>query len=160
MGLGNMPSRSWPLNICSCTGSANNLWNPAVPQPWLYREVQPIYKSPQISATFTPETDFQSPSLFEITKHHKFHAVRTPVLFIMEKEMATHSSILAWRIPSTEEAGGLQSMGSQRVGQNWVTSLSSFFSFFLMKEDKVFAFQNNNGSSNSGSKHLNGASHL
>ena len=32
-----------------------------------------------------------------------------------EKEMATHSSILAWRIPWTEEAGGLQSMGSQRV---------------------------------------------
>ena len=32
-----------------------------------------------------------------------------------EKEMATHSSILAWRIPWTEEPGGLQSMGSQRV---------------------------------------------
>ena len=34
----------------------------------------------------------------------------------LEKEMATHSSILAWRIPSTEEPGRLQSMGSQRVG--------------------------------------------
>ena len=34
----------------------------------------------------------------------------------LEKEMATHSSILAWRIPLTEEPGGLQSMGSQRVG--------------------------------------------
>ena len=33
----------------------------------------------------------------------------------LEKEMATHSSILAWRIPWTEEPGGLQSMGSQRV---------------------------------------------
>ena len=33
-----------------------------------------------------------------------------------EKEMATHSSILAWKIPRTEEPGGLQSMGSQRVG--------------------------------------------
>ena len=33
----------------------------------------------------------------------------------LEKEMATHSSILAWRIPWTEEAGGLQSTGSQRV---------------------------------------------
>ena len=32
--------------------------------------------------------------------------------------MATHSSILAWRIPWTEEPGGLQSMGSQRVGHN------------------------------------------
>ena len=35
----------------------------------------------------------------------------------LEKEMATHSSILAWKIPWMEEPGGLQSMGSQRVGQ-------------------------------------------
>ena len=35
-----------------------------------------------------------------------------------EKEMATHSSILAWKIPWTEEPGGLQSMGSQRVGHD------------------------------------------
>ena len=36
----------------------------------------------------------------------------------LEKEMATHSSILAWKIPWTEEPGGLQSMGSQRVVHN------------------------------------------
>ena len=36
----------------------------------------------------------------------------------LEMEMATHSSILAWRIPWTEEHGGLQSMGSQRVGHD------------------------------------------
>ena len=42
----------------------------------------------------------------------------------LEKEMATHSSILAWKIPWTEEPGGLQSMGSQRVRHCWVTSLS------------------------------------
>jgi len=41
----------------------------------------------------------------------------------LEKEMATHSSILAWRIPWTEEPSGLQSMGLQRVGHNWATSL-------------------------------------
>ena len=35
----------------------------------------------------------------------------------LEESMATHSSILAWKIPWTEEPGGLQSMGSQRVGQ-------------------------------------------
>ena len=35
-----------------------------------------------------------------------------------EKGMATHFSILAWRIPLTEESGGLQSMGSQRVGHD------------------------------------------
>ena len=37
----------------------------------------------------------------------------------LEKEMATHSSILAWRIPGTEEPGGLRSMGLQRVGHDW-----------------------------------------
>ena len=36
----------------------------------------------------------------------------------LEKEMATHSNILAWRIPWTKEHGGLQSMGSQRVGHD------------------------------------------
>ena len=36
----------------------------------------------------------------------------------LEKEMATHSSILAWEIPWTEEPGRLQSMGSQRVGHD------------------------------------------
>ena len=36
----------------------------------------------------------------------------------MEKGMATHSSIIAWKIPWTEEPGGLQSMGSQRSGHN------------------------------------------
>ena len=35
----------------------------------------------------------------------------------LEKEMATHSSILAWKIPWIEEPGGLQSMGSQRIGR-------------------------------------------
>ena len=39
----------------------------------------------------------------------------------LEKEISTHSSMLAWRIPWTEEPGGLQSMGLQRVGHNWAT---------------------------------------
>ena len=37
----------------------------------------------------------------------------------LEKEIATHSSVLAWRIPGTGEAGGLPSMGSHRVGHDW-----------------------------------------
>ena len=40
----------------------------------------------------------------------------------LEKRMATHSSILAWRISWAEEPGGLQSMGSQRDGHNLVTN--------------------------------------
>ena len=43
-----------------------------------------------------------------------------------EKAMATHSSTLAWKIPWMEEPGGLQSMGSLRVGHDWATSLSLF----------------------------------
>ena len=42
--------------------------------------------------------------------------------YLLEKGMATYSSILVWRIPWTEEPGGLQSMGSQRIGYNWVTN--------------------------------------
>ena len=41
---------------------------------------------------------------------------------MLEKRMAIHSSILAWRIPRTEEPGELQPMGSQRVGHNQVTN--------------------------------------
>ena len=43
--------------------------------------------------------------------------------YYTKPEMATHSSILAWWIPWTEELGGLQSTGLQRVGHDWVTSL-------------------------------------
>ena len=42
-----------------------------------------------------------------------------PLAFLPEKEMATHSSILAWRIPGTEEPGGLLSMGLHRVRHDW-----------------------------------------
>ena len=45
----------------------------------------------------------------------------------LEKEMATHSSTLAGRIPWMKEPGGLQPMGSQTVGHGWTTSLSSHF---------------------------------
>ena len=45
---------------------------------------------------------------------------------MMEKAMAPHFSTLAWKIPWTEEPGGLQSMGSLGVGHDWATSLSLF----------------------------------
>ena len=60
----------------------------------------------------------------------------------LEKGMATHSSVPVWRIPWTEEPGGFQSMGSQRVSHNWVTNIFTFlFSFhtllpfFVWKEE-------------------------
>ena len=49
----------------------------------------------------------------------------------LEKEMATHSSTLAWKILGREEPGGLQSMGSQRVGYDWVTNTSLHFIVFI-----------------------------
>ena len=53
--------------------------------------------------------------------------VRSPVREDpLGKEMATHSSILAWKIPWTEKPDRLQSMGLQRVGHNWVTLLFTF----------------------------------
>ena len=49
--------------------------------------------------------------LSDFTSTFHFHA--------LEKEMATHSSVIAWRIPGTGEPGGLPSMGSHRVGHDW-----------------------------------------
>ena len=55
----------------------------------------------------------------------------------LEKEMATHSSILAWRIPWTEKPGGLQAMRSQRVRHDWGTN--TYFSWFtILLYSKVF----------------------
>ena len=44
----------------------------------------------------------------------------------LEEEMATHSRLLAWKIPRTEEPGGLQPMGSQRVGHDWATNTHTY----------------------------------
>ena len=62
--------------------------------------------------------------LSEFTFTFYFHA--------LEKEMATHSSILAWRIPGAGEPGGLPSMGSHRVGHNW-RDLAVAAAAFLLK---------------------------
>ena len=48
----------------------------------------------------------------------------------LEEGMATHSSILTWRIPWTEEPGGLQSTGSQRAGQDWATNTFNLCIFY------------------------------
>ena len=60
----------------------------------------------------------------------KFHCSFLPISALLvtetEKAMAPHSSTLAWKIPWTEEPGGLHSMGSRRVGHDWATSLWLF----------------------------------
>ena len=56
----------------------------------------------------------------------------------LEKEMATHSSTPAWKIPWTEETGRLQSKGSQRVGHDWETSLT--FTFNIVTNFDILAW--------------------
>ena len=60
----------------------------------------------------------------------------------LEESMATHSSIHAWRIPWKEEPGGLQSMGSQRVGHNWApnTLLFTILQAFSNAYRKILTF--------------------
>ena len=57
----------------------------------------------------------------------------------LEKEMATHSSTLAWKIPWTEEPGRLQSMGSQRGGDDWATFIT--WKKFLRWKENVMIIQ-------------------
>ena len=59
---------------------------------------------------------------------------------VLEKGMAIPSSILAWRIPWTEEPGGLQSIRLQRVGHNWVTNI--FTHFQSLKLNKPTSYLN------------------
>ena len=82
----------------------------------------------------------------------------------LEKEMATHSSILAWRIPWTKEPGGLQSTGSQRVKHDWETSLAHFvyiYMFFVYIQGayaythRISAFQDEMSSSDWSLNYLN-----
>ena len=73
---------------------------------------------------------------FTFTFH--FHA--------LEKEMTTHSSILAWRIPGTGDPSGLPSMGSHRVGHDWsdlaaaAASFQSLYIFIQCRQNMVFYF--------------------
>ena len=52
--------------------------------------------------------------------------------YLLEKEMVTHSSTLAWKIPWMEEPGRLQSVGLQRVGYDWATSSSPYLTIFTI----------------------------
>ena len=68
-----------------------------VDPPWASLVTQMVKNLPAMQETWVPPLGWEDP---------------------LGKEMATHSSILAWEIPWTEEPGGLQSMGSQRVGHD------------------------------------------
>ena len=58
----------------------------------------------------------------------------------LEEEMATHSRILAWKIPWTEEPGGLQSMGSQRVGHDFTFTFTfTFYTIYNQGQQSLVA---------------------
>ena len=92
-----------------------------------------------------PSRDWNRVSMVQRVKH--LPAMQdTRVQFLgwedpLEKEMATQSSTLAWKIPWTEEPGGLQSMGSQIVGHDWVTSLSLSFQWVYSSFQGYFNHQ-------------------
>ena len=67
---------------------------------------------------------------FPFTFH--FHA--------LGKEMATHSSVLAWRIPGTAEPGGVPSMGSHRVGHDWSDLAAAALQVSIEPRSQVFSF--------------------
>ena len=56
----------------------------------------------------------------------------------LEKGMVTHSSILAWRIPWTEDPGRPQSVRSQRVGHNWVTDTTTLIKTIVNKNKIIY----------------------
>ena len=59
----------------------------------------------------------------------------------LEEERATHSSIFAWKIPWTEEPGGLQSMGSQRVKHNWAAERTAHSKHLLITDTTFLAMK-------------------
>ena len=84
---------------------------------------------PRIIMVTIQKSEYSLPFLWTI-----YH-LQLVIMSCLEKEMAIHSSIIAWKIPWTEEPGKLQSIGSQGVGHDWATSL--FFqgaSVFLISQ--------------------------
>ena len=61
----------------------------------------------------------------------------------LEKEMATHSSVLAWRIPGTGEPGGLLSVGSHRVGHDWSDLAASILAWEIPWTEEPGGLQSN-----------------
>ena len=104
------PQSPWPSCVCSCCSSCLKCCS------WFYHSHRNIYVTLSVKLVanfYSVDEEYQGTLLNWIW-----------LSSIMEKAMAPHSSTLAWKIPWMEEPSGLQSMGSQRVGHNWTTSLS------------------------------------
>ena len=101
--------------------------SPVVPQGWEYFKSWRTYNQSKkwicwwvvIAIIGFPGGASGKESACQCRKHKRFRFDPWVRKISLEYEIATHSSILAWKIPRTEEPGGLQSMGSQRVRNNW-----------------------------------------
>ena len=123
-GSVSVPSQSSIPQLTPLT--RGRLWQPTVvagqqPSAWLWTHKSRNYREATVSQKANPlvaQTVKNLPAVQEVW----FLDQEDP----LEEGMATHSSILAWRIPWTEEPGKLQSMGSQRVRHNWATNDFTF----------------------------------
>ena len=101
--------------LCSITVSIIVIW---LKLPWASLMAQRVKNLPAMQETQVQSLGWEDP---------------------LEKGMASHSSILAWRTPWTEEPCGLQFMGSQRVGHHWMTQIQSLHSPYMYQVLVKFA---------------------
>ena len=93
----------------------------------------PWTEEPGIRASLVVQWVKNPPAMQETQETRRFDSrVKEDPL---EKGMATYSSILAWKIPWTEEPGGLQSKGSQRIGHNWATKHTHIHYYHICYND-------------------------
>ena len=123
------PTRDWPRLACECPGISSRgvgRWWPAAGLGALSIAVHAWDLLKEVTIIFITSAIVGFPCI-SVSKESSCSAgSRAQSLGWedpLEKEMATHSSILVWKISWTEEPGGLQSMGSQRVGHYWATNL-------------------------------------
>ena len=113
-----MRTSTVPCDCCCCywDNSMKNLFFFQIYKLFMFCPIYPV-----IFPVFVHSVPFPIHPLSQ-SPHVCIHNIYTCYVYIhTKKEMATHSSILAWRIPWTEELGGLQSLGSQKVGHDWAT---------------------------------------
>ena len=123
-----MSTCRWMDKECMCIHTDTH--DGLLPWRWALKNVPGKgYNSPAFP-TFTILYNHHSSLVSEQFHHFKKRIIVNHFCVVLsehpEKEMAPHSSTLAWRIPWMEESGRLQSMGSIRVGHDWATSLSLF----------------------------------
>ena len=116
----------WPLSVVPPTQTSSTLETP-IPAGWgavSERQTSPPYVQVEFQSYTRASLVAQTVKNLPTTRETWLQSLgwENP----LEKGMATHSSILAWRIPWTEAPGGLQSTGSQRVGHDCVMPLSLF----------------------------------